>query len=136
MSASYEIGGDYLIGGNPGAYSFDPDNELYPATPDTSLCLMLSVIDWSLNRNNRFIVIIDLPKYFDPDASGDGLSCSIATNETAIRNFEGADFTADDAGIVGQDTSKNRVRGVWVYDLGSGSRTKIVGDGGFPDWAN
>jgi hypothetical protein len=136
ISASYEIGGDYSIGGAPGAYSFDSGNELYPASSDTSLCLMLSVIDWSLNRNNRFIVIIDLPKHFDSGASGDGLSCSIATNGSAIRNFAGTDLTTDDVGIVGQDTSKNRVRGVWVYDIGSGSRTKIIGDGGFPDWSN
>ena len=72
-------------------------------------------------------------------AWADGLGCSIATRESPILNFEGTDFTTGDMGIVGRDaTRKNRNTGVWVYDLSlsAGSRTKIVSEGGFPDWSN
>ncbi len=139
MSASYEVGGDHLIGPNLGAYSFDPGNPNVPASSETSLCLMLSVIDWSAKRGGgAFIVILDLVQMFDPAAWAAGLHCSIATNATPILDFDGTDFTTGDKGIVGRDRRKNRNTGVWVYDLSlsAGSRTKIVSEGGFPDWSN
>lgn len=128
LSASYQTGG-------ADSYSFDPDNEAVLPRSDTSLCLMIPLIDWSLGGRGRgrFTMIVDLPGVFDPVS---GLNCPIATLGSPILNFEGSDFTTVDAGIVGQDTSKNRVRGVWVYDFSTGTRTKIIGNGGRPDWSN
>ena len=126
------ISASYQTGGLTSSYSFDPNT--LPARSDTSLCLMIPFADWSTRQNTRFTMIFDLPALFDADS---GLSCPIATTlGSTILNFEGKDFTTGDAGIVGQDFGKNRVRGVWVYDLGSGSLTKIIGSGGFPDWSN
>ncbi len=126
LSASYQTGDTV-------SYSFDPGNAAVLPRSDTSLCLLIPLIDWSTRRNTRFTVIVDLPGIFDPDL---GLNCSIATLGSPILNFEGSDFTMLDAGIVGQDTSKNRVRGVWVYDFSTGTRTKIIDNGGRPDWSN
>jgi hypothetical protein len=140
ISASYEIGGDHLILDSsgvysPGKYSFKPGDESVPATSDTSLCLMLSVIDWS-RKDGRFVVIIDLPQIFDPNSSADGLRCSTATMGAPILDFQGTDFTTGDAGIVGINSGKGKPGGLWIYDLGTGSRTRIIGEGSFPDWSN
>lgn len=137
MSTSYEIGFDQDIGGIPGEYSFDPGNPNVPATSDTSLCLMLSVIDWSASRGGlRFVVILDLVQTFDPDAWADSLRCSIATEGSPILDFQGNDFTTGDAGIVGPKSGKGKPGGIWIHDLDDGTRTKIISAGGFADWSN
>ena len=133
-----EIGRDHTIGGNPGAYSFNREDPDLAASSDTSLCLMLSVIDWSLGGRGkgRFMVIIDLPQIFDPDSSADGLACSTATMGEPILEFQGTDFTTGDAGIVGSNARRGKTGGLWIYDLGTGTRTRIIGDGVSPDWSN
>jgi hypothetical protein len=139
MSASYEIGFDQDIGGNPDAYSFDPGNPNVPATSDTSLCLMISAIDWSApaNSSSRFIVILDLVQTFDPVAWGNGLHCSIATVDTPILDFQGNDFTTGDAGIIGPNSVKGKPGAIWIHDLDDGTRTEIFNKGGYyADWSN
>jgi hypothetical protein len=130
LSASYETGG------SAGGYSFDPENVGVPANSDTSLCLMIPLVDWGYSQRHeaRFTMIIDLPQLFDPVS---GLSCSLTNAPTAtILDFDGTDFTTDDAGIIGRDQSKNRNTGVWIYNFSSESRTKIIDSGGYPDWSN
>jgi hypothetical protein len=137
MSASYETGFDHEIDGKPGAYSFDPDNPNVPASSDTSLCLMISVIDWSASRGGeRFVVILDLVHTFDLDAWAAGLRCSTATMPVPILDFQGSDFTTGDAGIVGTNSGKGKPGGLWVYDLSKNTRTRIIGEGGSADWSN
>jgi hypothetical protein len=135
LSASYAIGADPGNGGATGAYRF-ADGE--PANSDTSLCLMVSLIDWSAKPGrSRFTIILDLPQLFDPTAAANGLHCTIATNGVPIPNFQGTDFTTGDAGIIGSDTgSKGKSGGISIYGLGDGSRTKIISDGGYSDWSN
>jgi len=136
MSASFATGADPNNDGPTGAYRF-ADGE--PANSDTSLCLMLSVIDWSGRRGGggSFTIILDLPQIFDPTGATGGLHCTSATNGVPILNFQGSDFTTDDAEIVGSDTgSKGKSGGISIYDLGDGSRTKIISDGGNSDWSN
>ena len=135
LSASYAIGADPNNGGATGAYRF-ADGE--PAYSDTSLCLMVSVIDWSAKPGrSRFMIIVDLPQLFDPTAAANGLHCTIATNGVPIPNFQGTDFTTDDKGIIGSDTgSKGKSGGISIYNLSDGSRTKIISDGGYSDWSN
>jgi hypothetical protein len=83
------------------------------------------------------MIIIDLPQLFDPDIEVSGLHCTIATNGVPIPNFQGTDFTTDDTGIIGSDTgSKGKSGGISIYDLGDGSRTRIIGEGGYSDWSN
>jgi hypothetical protein len=115
-----------------GDYSFDPLNGV-PAS-NNSLCLMVSTIDWSAGGKHhpRFVHIIDLPGIFDP---GSNLHCPIATGTSPILDFLGTDFTTNDTGIVGRDYRKH-TRGVWVYDVESESRTKIIDIGSSPDWSN
>jgi hypothetical protein len=126
------VSASYQVGGSNGSYSFKPGTVV--ARSDTSLCLMISFADWSLRRNNRFPVIFDLPAMFDPMS---GLSCSVATQlDLPITNFEGSDFTTLDGEIIGRDMSKNRATGVWIFNMDTGTRKEIIGDGGFPDWSN
>ena len=121
----------YLTGGAD-RYSFDPGT--HDARPDTSLCLMIPMVDWSASRGgSRFVMIVDLPAVFDPDSDA---SCMKATSGFPILNFAGTDFTPGDEEIIGQDTSKNRVRGIWIYDLGDSTRRIIIDNGGRPDWSN
>ena len=135
LSASYATGADPGNSGTTGAYRFAAGE---PANSDTSLCLMVSLIDWSAKPGrSRFMIILDLPHLFDPDIDVSGLHCTIATNGVPIPNFQGTDFTTDDAGIIGSDTgSKGKSGGISIYDLGDGSRTKIISDGGYSDWSN
>jgi hypothetical protein len=134
VSASFMTGTPKNPGDPSGSYSFDPDNPAVPARSDTSLCLMLSLVDWSTRRNDRFVMILDLPAVFEDNPS---VNCPIATPASApILNFAASDFTDDDAGIIGQDTSKNRSTGIWIYDLATGDRTKILNSGVGPDWIN
>lgn len=131
------LSASYAIGGSTGGYSFDPDNlTTFPRNPNTSLCLMIPLVDWGWSQRHeaRFTMIFDLPALFDPES---GVSCPLTTASTAtILDFQGADFTTGDTGMVGRDHRKNRTIGVWIYDMSSGSRTQVVGDGGFPDWSN
>jgi hypothetical protein len=95
---------------------------------------MVSTIDWSAGGKHepRFVHIVDLPGIFDP---GSNLHCPIATGTSPILDFLGTDFTTNDTGIVGRDYRKH-TRGIWVYDMESQSRTKIIDNGSFPDWSN
>ena len=128
LSASYQTGG------STGSYSFKPD--IVPARSDTSLCLMIPLIDWGFSNRHeaRFTMVFDLPYLFDP---GSGLSCSLMTTPTAtIIDFEGDDFTTGDEGIVGRDWNKRPYGGISIYNLADETRTKIIDDGGFSDWSN
>lgn len=53
-----------------------------------------------------------------------------------IRDFQASDFTTGDEGIVGTNHGKGKHGGLWIHDLGTGSRTRIINDGGYPDWSN
>jgi hypothetical protein len=124
-------------GGLAGGYSFDPANiDVVLSRPDTSLCLVIPLIDWGYSNKHpaRFTMIFDLPNLFHANS---GLSCPLTTGPTAtIRDFEASDFTTDDAGIVGTDFGKRPYVGVTILDLSDNSRTKIISDGGYSDWSN
>ena len=117
----------------PGSYSFDPGAENPISNDSTSLCLMVSFIDWSLRENPVFTIVFDLPGLFDPAS---GLSCHSASPlGTAIVDFKGEDFTDSDAAIIGGQSGR-RYRGIWIHDIPSAQRTRLTDSGVSPDWSN
>ncbi len=118
------------LGSDPQDVSASAASGSYSLGPNSSLCLMVAVADWSVHPNPEyFTIIIDVPGVLDSEPG-----CSVATANPPILDFIGEDFTIGDAGLVGQDYGKNRVRGIWTYDFDSGSRTKIIDSGFRPDW--
>jgi hypothetical protein len=135
-SNAQAISASFVTGGSDGGYSFDPLNLLdVPRISNTSLCLMLPLIDWSTRKDTRFTMIFDLPVLFDPMSE---LSCPLTAAPTAtIEEFQGADFTTVDTGMVGTDYgNKGRYGGISIYNFGDQSRTKIIVEGGGADWSN
>jgi len=123
-------------GGTAGGYSFDPGNAGVSSRSDTSLCLMIPLVDWGYSNRHEanFTMIFDLPALFD---SGSGLSCPLMTTPTAtVLDFLGTDFMTGDTGIIGTDYGKRPYGGVSTYEFDGGKRTKIINDGGFSDWSN
>jgi hypothetical protein len=97
-----------------------------------SLCLMVAVSDWSVRHSGIFTMIVDLPGLLHPELD---IHCPVLPEDSLIPEFLGEDFMTSDSGIVGQDYGKGQVRGIWTYDFGSKSRTKIIGSGFRPDWS-
>ena len=119
-------------GSKTGTYSFDPTGE-YPES-DSSLCLMVANAEWGAKPKPVYSTwIIDLPAIF---GSGSGQMCPYANVGSPIIGFQGADFTTDDAGLVGRDFGKPRPQGIYRHDPISNTLIRIVSSGSRPDWSN
>lgn len=116
------------------SYSFDPGD---PSTSnsDTSVCLLVSFQDFSRRNVPTFTMIFNLPLILD---SGSRLNCPLTTGMTElILDFETADFTTNDAGMIGSNYGKKgRFGGIWSHEFADGTRSKLIRDGGSVDWSN